>query len=177
MNISIFGGSQPKDGEQAYTDAYELGRLLAKSHHTVITGGYIGTMEAVSRGAHEANGHVIGITCIQIEAWRPVQPNRWVIEEHRCSTLQERLDKLISSCDLAMALPGGPGTLTEIALTWNLMIVRALPLKPLILIGDAWRSTFTAFYLHLNEYIPQSQRELIRFAPDIQSALTLIPVM
>ena len=31
------------------------------------------------------------------------------------------------ACDAAIALPGGPGTLTEIALTWNLMIVAFHP--------------------------------------------------
>ena len=31
-------------------------------------------MEAVSRGANEAGGHVIGVTCEDIEAWRQVKP-------------------------------------------------------------------------------------------------------
>ena len=56
MNISIFGGSQPKEGDIAYAEAQELGKLLAQRGHTVLTGGYIGTMEAVSRGASDAGG-------------------------------------------------------------------------------------------------------------------------
>ncbi len=68
MRVSVFGGSQPKEGDAAYTEAQELGRLLAERGHTVLTGGYIGTMEAVSRGANEAGGHVIGVTCEDIEA-------------------------------------------------------------------------------------------------------------
>ncbi len=123
MNISVFGGSQPVPGSPAYNEAYELGRLIALSGHTVLTGGYIGTMEAVSRGSAEAGGHVIGVTCADIEAWRLVKPNAWVKEERRFNTLQERLYELIQACDAAIALPGGPGTLTEVALTWNLMIV------------------------------------------------------
>lgn len=67
MNIAVFGGSQPKEGDPAYAEAYELGSLLAQAGHTVLTGGYIGTMEAVSRGAAEAGGHVIGVTCEEIE--------------------------------------------------------------------------------------------------------------
>ncbi|HSG44929.1 MAG TPA: hypothetical protein VLA72_17415, partial [Anaerolineales bacterium] len=78
MNISVFGGSQPKEGETAYAEAQELGRLLAQCGHTVLTGGYIGTMEAVSRGASEAGGHVVGVTCDDIQAWRAVSPNQWV---------------------------------------------------------------------------------------------------
>src|SRR5512139_2410435 len=105
LNITVFGGSQPKEGDPAYREAFELGRLLAQAGHTVLTGGYIGTMEAVSRGANGAGGHVIGVTCEEIEKWRPVKPNRWVIEERRRSTLQERLTDLIKGCDAAIALP------------------------------------------------------------------------
>ena len=83
MNISVFGGSKPKEGETAYSEAMELGKLLAQRGHTVLTGGYIGTMEAVSRGASEAGGHVIGVTCEDIEDWRGVRPNQWVKEEIR----------------------------------------------------------------------------------------------
>src|SRR5262245_61788773 len=111
MNISVFGGSQPKEGSPAYYEAMELGRLLAQRGHTVLTGGYIGTMEAVSRGAHEAGGHVIGVTCEDIETWRPIKANRWVKEERRMKTLVERLHALIHESDAAMALPGGAGTL------------------------------------------------------------------
>ena len=53
MQVTIFGGTKPRPGETEYDDAVQLGRLLAESGHTVITGGYMGTMEAVSRGANE----------------------------------------------------------------------------------------------------------------------------
>ena len=105
MNISVFGGSQPKEGDSAYEEAMLLGRLLAQRGHTVLTGGYIGTMEAVSRGAHEAGGHVVGVTCSDIENWRKVSPNRWVKEERRYKTLNERLQALIDGCDAALVLP------------------------------------------------------------------------
>ena len=110
MNISVFGGSQPKSGDAAYAEAQELGKLLAQRGHTVLTGGYIGTMEAVSRGASEAGGHVIGVTCVDIENWRKVGANRWVKEEWRKQTLIERLQALVEGCDAALALPGVPGT-------------------------------------------------------------------
>ena len=87
MKASVFGGSQPKEGASAYAEAYALGKMLAEAGHTVMTGGYIGTMEAVSRGASEAGGHVIGVTCEEIEGWRPVKPNDWVKEEWRRDTL------------------------------------------------------------------------------------------
>lgn len=174
MKISVFGGSQPKVGSSAYTEALELGKVLAGHGHIVLTGGYIGTMEAVSRGAAEAGGHVIGVTCEEIDRWRGSGANQWVAEEWKEATLIQRLQTLIENCDAALALPGGPGTLTEISLMWNLMIIGSLKRRPLIAIGKAWQRVFDQVFLSLGDYSPPSQRELLLFSPDIRSALDII---
>ena len=174
MRVSVFGGSQPKEGMPAYAEAVELGRLLATRGHTVLTGGYIGVMEAVSRGAKEGGGHVIGVTCEEIESWRPIKANAWVMEEIRKKTLEERLHALIHESDAALALPGGPGTLTEISLTWNLMTVESLHRRPLILIGDGWQSVFDQFIQTFDDYIPARQRELMAFAKDVHTAVEML---
>jgi uncharacterized protein (TIGR00730 family) len=174
MKVSVFGGSQPRPGSPAYEKARQLGELLAQRGHTVMTGGYIGTMEAVSRGAAEAGGHVIGVTCAEIERWRDVGANQWVKEERKEETLMERLQVLIRECDAAIALPGGPGTLTEICLTWNLIIIGAMHRRPLVLVGEGWQSVFDHFLNSLGTYIPDVQRELISFAKDGQTAVDMI---
>lgn len=174
MKTSVFGGAQPQDGSKAYGEAMELGRSLAELGHTVLTGGYLGTMEAVSRGAAEAGGHVIGVTCAEIERWRAIRVNSWVSEEWKRETLLERLQALIEACDVALALPGGPGTLTEISLTWNLMIVGAIRRRPMILIGDSWRSVFAEVFLRLGDYIRDDQRILLQFASDATSAIEIV---
>ncbi len=174
MRVSVFGGSQPKEGDAAYAEAMELGRLLAERGHTVLTGGYIGTMEAVSRGAREGGGHVIGVTCEEIEAWRPTKANAWVVEEIRKKTLLERLHTLIHESDAAFALSGGPGTLAEISVMWNLMIVESLHRRPLILIGDGWQSVLDQFIKRFDTYIPARQREILGFAKDVQTAVRML---
>lgn len=174
MRVSVFGGSQPKEGDAAYAEAMELGRLLGQRGHTVLTGGYIGTMEAVSRGAKDAGGHVIGVTCEDIESWRGVKANSWVMEEIRKKTLIERLHTLIHESDAAFALPGGAGTLTEVALMWNLMSVESLHRRPLILIGRGWQSTFDQFFQEFNSYMTAPQREILYFAEDVHTAVKML---
>ncbi len=71
MRVAVFGGSAPQPGQPAYLEAQHLGEMLAKAGHEVVTGGYMGVMEAVSRGAAEAGGHVIGVTCKEIERLAP----------------------------------------------------------------------------------------------------------
>ncbi len=173
MNVVVFGGAHPKPGESAYQEAYELGSLLAQSGHTVMNGGYIGTMEAVSRGAAEAGGTVIGVTCAEIEAWRQVAPNRWLTVEWRCATLMERLEKLTDGCDAAIALNGGIGTLLEISLMWNRLVIASLPPKPLILVGPGWKQVIDCLYREQNAILERDRRWL-KFAADIQHSIAYL---
>ena len=169
-HVTVFGGSQPKPGEPVYQDAYRLGQLLAQNGYILLNGGYIGTMEALSRGAAEAGGHVIGVTCDQIESWRPVKANPWVTEVRHYPSLRERIFALIENSDAFLALPGGVGTLAEVMLTWNLLLTHILPPHPLILIGSGWQSTIQHFVAEQGNYIPEIQRRWLSFAPDVDSA-------
>jgi len=174
MKISVFGGASPEAGTKAYQQAYQLGQLLGSAGMTVLTGGYKGTMEAVSRGASEAGAHVIGVTSEAIEAYRPTQPNTWVNEEWRFAGFEERLNTLVEACDAAFALPGGIGTLLEICLTWNQLVINSIPPKPLILIGDEWRKVLDTFFLEFDDYIPPKNRQFISFAPDPQTGFDIL---
>jgi len=169
--ITVFGGSSPKPGEAAYQDAYHLGRYLGENGFIVLTGGYIGTMEAVSRGVVEAGGHTIGVTCDEIERWRPSGPNQYVAEERRFEHLQDRLNELIKVCDAAIALPGGIGTLTEIMLMWTLMSIRAIERKPLLLVGSAWQETMDKFHTAQRTYFPKNQMELITCLDNVEDVV------
>ncbi len=173
MNVTVFGGSQPGPDSPAYREAYELGRLLAASGHTVLTGGYIGTMEAVSRGAAEAGGHVIGVTCEDIERWRPVKANRWVQEEIRYKRLPERVMALIEKCDAAIALPGGPGTLTEVSMLWNLLLTGGTTPRPLILVGQGWQEVIGQFLTSFDAFVPPEQRLWLKLVDTVEEAAQL----
>lgn len=48
MIVAVFGSANPLPGDSLYQEAKILGELLARSGHAVMTGGYSGTMEAVS---------------------------------------------------------------------------------------------------------------------------------
>jgi uncharacterized protein (TIGR00730 family) len=171
IRVTVFGGSQPKPGDPIYQDAVDLGVKLAERGYILLNGGYIGTMEGLSRGAAEAGGHVIGVTSEQIEAWRPVKANPWVKEEWHYNTLQERIFSLIENSDAYIALPGGVGTLAEIMLTWNLLLTHIIPSRPLILIGPGWQAMIESFISKLGEFIPDNQRGWISFAPNVNLAI------
>ncbi len=170
MKITVFGSARPLPGEPDYEQAYRLGQLIAHAHGTTITGGYGGTMAAVSAGAQTSGGHVIGVTCTQIEAWRPTRVNEWVKQEIVCQSLNERIQELIQLCDAAIALPGGPGTLAEISLFWNMATIQAIPLKPLVLVGQGWKAVFEAMQTHLNGYTTPVNWQALQFSETVDEA-------
>ncbi|MCX6053697.1 MAG: LOG family protein [Chloroflexi bacterium] len=174
MKITVFGGAAPKPGEAAYEEAWHLGFLLGSAGHTILTGGYIGVMEAASKGAYEAGAHVIGSTCEEIESWRGSKANRWVKEEWKYTTLRERMYALIDACDAAIAMPGGVGTLAELAVMWNEEIISRKPGRLLILVGEGWQRTIAAFFTENGTYISEKDQKRVRFAGSIQEALLMI---
>lgn len=174
MKVAVFGGAGAKPQDDIYQQAVELGAGLARAGHTVMTGGYIGIMEAASKGAGEAGGHVIGVTCDEIESFRPTKPNPWVKEEWRFVTLSDRLMNLVNRCDAAIAMPGGVGTLAEISILWNQILIHAISPKPVILVGDGWQVTFEALLQAQGGFINVHDRELIRLVPDVHSALRFL---
>jgi len=174
MKIAIYGSAAPKPGDPAYEKARQLGFLLANAGHTVMTGGYIGIMEAASRGANEAGGHVIGSTCTQLEEWRNVKANDWVKEEWRFATLRERMYALIDNCDAAIIMPGGVGTLAELAVMWNEEIISPKSPRVMVLVGKGWQKTIAVFLEEFYDYVHQNDQKRVHFAEDINSANAII---
>jgi hypothetical protein len=174
MKVAVFGSANAHEGDELYTLACQLGKLLAEAGHAVMTGGYCGTMEAVSRGAVEAGGHSIGVTSQEIEAFRPGGPNPWVQEVIPSVTLGERVAILTRQADAFIALPGGVGTLVEAAMAFNLIAIGAIPVRHLILIGKGWKQTFEAFFDGQNDNVNGQTRAILQFAADAESAVALL---
>jgi len=132
--VTIFGGSKCDESDLEYAQAQRVGELLAEAGFTICTGGYLGVMEAASRGAHERGGRVIGVTMNQFKG----KPNRYLTEKVPTAHFYERLQLLITRSVGFIALRGGMGTVTELSLVWNKLQTRVIEPRPLVLLGDCW---------------------------------------
>jgi hypothetical protein len=132
--ITIFGGSKCKATDPEYAMAERIGSLLAEAGYTICTGGYLGVMEAASRGANERGGRVLGIVMNQFES----EPNRFLTDKVATSHFYERLQNLITRSVGFIALRGGMGTVTEVSLVWNKLTTRVIEPRPLVLVGECW---------------------------------------
>ncbi len=135
--VSVFGAGRAKPGEPTYVLAEQLGRALAEAGFVIANGGYGGTMQASAKGAAEAGGTVIGVTC---SAFGSSAANEYVTRVVVTDSLDERLRNLVKAGRAYVVLPGGTGTLLELAAVWELknkgFLDRA---KPIVLLGDFWK--------------------------------------
>ncbi|NLO89268.1 MAG: TIGR00725 family protein [Clostridia bacterium] len=92
--------------------AERVGQLLAKEGAVVICGGYGGVMEACSRGAASAGGMVIGV--LSEEDRRGANP--YLSASLVTGMGQARNAIIVGSSHAVIAISGGYGTLSEIAL-------------------------------------------------------------
>ncbi len=136
--IAVYGSAATEPHEPDYAEALALGAELARAGYGVMTGGYGGLMGAISRGAAEAGGHVIGVTVGMFKE-RGLIPNPFLHEEIHLPTLSARLNHLIVAPDAYVVLKGGAGTLSEFALAWSLLQVGEIPARPLIAVGRLWQ--------------------------------------
>lgn len=166
--ITVFGGSRCNAESAEYQEALKLGRLLVEADFEVCSGGYAGIMEAVSLGAHEAEGHVIGITMTQFAG----APNAYLKKILPTRDFYSRLEKLITESDGYIALRGGMGTVTEISLVWNKLTTRVMPAKPLILLGDCWVNVIDS----LRQQLVVSETDLshLSFATTAEEAVAIL---
>lgn len=105
-------------GESTFTEAVhellaeEVGRRLARAGAALICGGLGGVMEAACRGAHAAGGRTIGI----LPGSERTEANPFVDVAVVTGMGQARNVLIVLSADALIAIGGGLGTLSEIAL-------------------------------------------------------------
>jgi uncharacterized protein (TIGR00730 family) len=167
--ITVFGGSRVEPGSAEYVSAQRLGQALAKRGFDVVTGGYNGTMEAVSRGAKEAGGRVLGVTVDVIAQNFQRLPNEYLDQEIQTKALLERIDKMVELGSGYVVLPGGSGTLAELGIVWNLAFLGALHGKPIVVVGRGWERVLRTLLDELHTI--ESDLQVLTFVPDVDSAV------
>lgn len=133
--VTVFGSSRPREGDQEYAEARELGKQLARRGLAVCSGGYGGVMEGVSRGAKDEGGTTYGVTA---EFFKRAA-NEWVDSEVRMKTWEERLFELIRLADGFAVCKGGTGTLVELAVVWEMLNKSVMAGKPIVVVGEFWQ--------------------------------------
>ena len=109
VRVSVFGGRDIN--ESIYEDAFQIGRKLAIRNYLVFCGGGLGVMEAISKGVNDEGGTVVGIL-----KGRTLQEGNEYLSIPIATGMDIGRNVLLAyNCDVAVAISGKYGTMSEIA--------------------------------------------------------------
>lgn len=132
--------------------AADIGRLLAEHHLQVVYGGgRLGLMGALADAVLDAGGHITGILPAFLDAV-PGVAHRGLTELRIVPDLAARKAELTDRADAFLALPGGLGTLDELAHVWAAAAFAARP-RPVGLLNVG------GIYTPLIDYVRRSAGE------------------
>lgn len=114
MKICVFAASSSKVKDEYLEAARDLARILTgEGHHIIYGGGDTGLMGALANTAQERGGKITGVipAFMVSNGWNHRGVDDMIITEDMSS----RKRKIFELADAAVALPGGIGTLEELA--------------------------------------------------------------
>lgn len=137
--VTVFGSARFKEDHPYYQLGVQVGSELVKMGFNVMTGGGPGVMEAANRGAYEAGGLSVGCNIILPFEQRPNRFCKLVVSFYYFFVRKVMLVKYSSAY---VILPGGFGTLDEMAEALTLIQTGKIHNFPLVLMGSSYWSPF-----------------------------------
>jgi hypothetical protein len=139
--VAVFGSARVEENTNLYNASVKLGKFIVENGWIAVTGGGPGIMKAVNFGAVSACPDDKTVCSIAQAIYLPFEQgvNEYVQEYEEHETFYSRL-KTFSDCDLFVVLPGGIGTLLEMAMIYQLVQAQHIDKKKIICVGRMWRS-------------------------------------
>jgi uncharacterized protein (TIGR00730 family) len=173
--VAVFCGSSFGNAP-AYVDAARLtGRTLADRGIAVVYGGgHVGLMGAVADAALEAGGSVTGVIPRQLDDRELA--HHGLTELHVVESMHERKAMMAELSDAFIALPGGAGTLEEIAeqWTWAQLTIHAKPCGFLDVAGFWSPMQQMLDAMVAAGFVRAEQSGIVSFSDDLDALLDLL---
>ena len=166
MKMAVFGSSSLEENTGRYEEIVGLGKLLGKNNISIVSGGYGGSREAISRGAKQENAKTIGVTCASLELLFPEKKlNCFIDDEIKTASIDERIGKMIGLADAFTVLSGSSGTQLEWITAYEKMNSGFMPEKQIIFYkADARVKDFVQYLCEQT----RNKKYLFHFADNVQ---------
>lgn len=125
--IGVIGGGDCTTEEASFAE--ETGRLVAEGGAVLVCGGLGGVMEAAAKGAKANGGVTVGI----LPGTEPTAANRYIDVPLATGLGEMRNFLIVRTAHALIAIGGGVGTLSEIALAQRVG-------KPVVGLHDSFRN-------------------------------------
>lgn len=117
--IAVIGDNSVDKGSIVYNLAFQVGKVLIDKGCRIQSGGLGGVMEAVFAGAHSSEYYVDGDTIAIIPSFDRSKANIYA-DIIIPTGLDVMRNTLVANADAVVAIGGGAGTLSEMAIAWSL---------------------------------------------------------
>lgn len=145
--ISIYGSARLKPSSPFYKRAIQIARKFSDAGFAVISGGGPGIMEAANKGAHAGKSPSVGLN---IELPHEQHGNPWQDISLRFRHFFTRKVTFVKNSDAVIVMPGGFGTLDELAEVLTLIQTKKSRVVPIILVGsEFWQGLLEWFQTSL----------------------------
>lgn len=130
--ISIYGSARLKPESPYYQLTIDIAQKFSDAGFAVISGGGPGIMEAANKGAHAGKSPSVGLN---IELPHEQSGNQWQDISLRFRHFFTRKVTFVKNSDAVVVMPGGFGTLDELAEVLTLIQTKKSRHVPIVLVG------------------------------------------
>jgi uncharacterized protein (TIGR00730 family) len=142
-SVSIFGSARVPADDPWYLKAEQTARLLSDAGFSVVSGGGPGIMEAANKGAQGGKSPSIGVN---IELPHEQQPNPYQDISLHFRHFFARKVMFVKYASAYVVLPGGFGTLDELAEILTLVQTGKTRRIPIVLVGSGFWAPLLAWF-------------------------------
>ncbi len=141
--VSIYGSARLREDSPYYQKTIEIARLFSDAGFAVISGGGPGIMEAANKGAHAGKSASVGLN---IELPHEQQGNPYQDIAMRFRHFFTRKVTFVKNSDAFIVMPGGFGTLDELAEVLTLVQTGKSRAVPVVMYGSRfWKGLLDWF--------------------------------
>jgi hypothetical protein len=172
--ISIYGSARLKPESPYYQLTIEIAQKFSDAGFAVISGGGPGIMEAANKGAHAGKSPSVGLN---IELPHEQSGNQWQDISLRFRHFFTRKVTFVKNSDAVVVMPGGFGTLDELAEVLTLIQTKKSRHVPIVLVGaEFWAGLLDWFKntLLTNGVISEKDLDLMQVIDDPDQVLEAV---
>ncbi|WP_439890506.1 TIGR00730 family Rossman fold protein [Ralstonia sp. 25C] len=172
--VSIYGSARLREDSPYYERTIEIARLFSDAGFAVISGGGPGIMEAANKGAHAGKSASVGLN---IELPHEQQGNPYQDISMRFRHFFTRKVTFVKNSDAFIVMPGGFGTLDELAEVLTLVQTGKSRSVPVVMFGSRfWKGLLDWFRFTLLPMglIAEHDLDIMRIVDEPKEALDAV---
>ena len=147
FRVSVFGSARITPDSPQFNQVYNLAYELSLRGVDIVTGGGPGLMQAANKGAQAGSQKSRSIG-LPIDLPFETSPNAHLDVKRQHRRFSTRLDEFMRISHAVVVTPGGIGTILELFYTWQLIQVKHIKERPIILLGgeEMWEDLINWVY-------------------------------